>query len=51
MIYHTTLDTPEFVPAVGLAYSERAFLKIIDETNKMTMAAIRGTEKLPNPIK
>ncbi len=51
VIYHTTLDTPEFVPAVGLAYSERAFLKIIDETNKMTMAAIRGTEKLPNPIK
>jgi hypothetical protein len=51
VIYHTTLDTPEFVPAVGLGWSERAFLKIIDETNKMTMAQIRGTEKLPNPIK
>ena len=51
VIYHTTLDTPELVPAVGLAYSERAFLKILDETNKMTMAEIRGTEKLPNPIK
>jgi peptidase M28-like protein len=51
VIYHTTLDTPELVPAVGLAYSERAFLKIIDDTNKMTMAQIRGTEKLPNPIK
>ena len=51
VIYHTTLDTPELVPAVGLAYSERAFLKILDETNKMTMAAIKGTEKLPNPIK
>ena len=51
VIYHTTLDTPEFVPAVGLAFSERAFLKIIDETNKMTMAQIRGADKLPNPIR
>jgi hypothetical protein len=51
VIYHTTLDTPELVPAVGLAWSERAFLKIIDETNKMTMAQIRGSSKLPNPIK
>jgi hypothetical protein len=51
VIYHTTLDTPEFVPAVGLAYSERALLKIIDETNKMTMAQIRGADKLPNPIR
>jgi hypothetical protein len=51
VIYHTTLDTPELVPAVGLAYSERAFLKIIDDTNKMTMAEIRGPDKLPNPIK
>jgi hypothetical protein len=48
--YHTTLDTPEFVPAVGLGWSERAFLKIIDETNKMTMPQIRGPAKLPNPI-
>jgi hypothetical protein len=51
VIYHTTLDTPELVPAVGLAWSERAFLKILDETNKQTMAQIRGSIKLPNPIK
>ncbi len=51
VIYHTTLDTPELVPAVGLGWSERAFLKIIDEANKMSMAQIRGKEKLPNPIK
>jgi hypothetical protein len=51
VIYHTSLDTPELVPAVGLAYSERAFLKILDETDKMTMAQIRGKDKLPNPIK
>lgn len=51
VIYHTSLDTPELVPAVGLGWSERAFLKILDETNQMTMAQIRGTEKLPNPIR
>ncbi|MGZ6317291.1 MAG: M28 family peptidase [Anaerolineales bacterium] len=51
VIYHTSLDTPELVPAVGLGWSERAFLKIIDDTNKMTMAEIRGKDKLPNPIK
>jgi hypothetical protein len=50
VIYHTTLDVPELVPAVGLAYSERAFLKIFDEANKMTMAELRGTAKLPNPL-
>jgi hypothetical protein len=49
VIYHTTLDVPELVPAVGLAYSERAFLKVFDEANKMTMAEIRGG-KLPNPL-
>ena len=42
---------PGAEPPVGLAHSERAFLNILDETNKMTMADIRGTEKLPNPIK
>lgn len=51
VIYHTTLDTPEFVPAVGLTYSARAFLKIFDEANTMTMAEIRGPEKLPNPVR
>jgi hypothetical protein len=51
VIYHTSIDTPELVPAVGLGWSERAFLKIIDETNKMTMARIRGNDKLPNPIR
>ena len=51
VIYHTTLDTPELVPAVGLAYSERAFLKVLDETAKMTMAQIRGEAKLPNPLR
>jgi hypothetical protein len=51
VIYHTTLDTPELVPAVGLTYSARAFLKILDESNRMTMAELRGTAPLPNAIK
>jgi hypothetical protein len=51
VIYHTSLDTPELVPAVGLGWSERAFLSIIDTANKMTMAQLRGTAKLPNPIR
>ena len=50
IIYHTTLDTPELVPAVGLAYTERAFLSIIDKANKMTLAQIRGTAPLPNAL-
>jgi hypothetical protein len=50
IIYHSTLDTPELVPAVGLAYSERAFLSIIDKANKMTLAQIRGDKPMPNPL-
>ena len=49
VIYHTTLDTPELVPAVGLAYSERAFLSIIDQANRLSRADLRG-DKLPNPL-
>ena len=49
VIYHTTLDTPELVPAVGLGWSERAFLSILDETSKWPMARIRGDAPLPNP--
>ncbi len=51
VIYHTSIDTPELVPAVGLGWSERAFLKIIDEANKMPIPEIRGLAKLPNPLR
>jgi hypothetical protein len=40
VIYHTTLDTAELVPAWGLEDATRAFLKIIDGANKMTKQAI-----------
>ena len=40
MIYHTTLDTADLVPAWGLEDATRAFLKIIDNVNRMTKAEI-----------
>ncbi len=51
VIYHTTLDVPELVPAAGLTYSARAFMKVLDEANTMTAAELRGPDKLPNPIR
>jgi hypothetical protein len=40
VIYHTTLDTADLVPAVGLEDATRAFLKIIDGVNRMTKQEI-----------
>jgi len=40
VIYHTTLDTADLVPAWGLEDATRAFLKIIDGANKMTKQEI-----------
>lgn len=40
--YHTSMDTPELVPASGLESSVQAFAKIIDEVNRMDMRDIRG---------
>ena len=41
VIYHTTMDTPALVPAWGMEAATRAFLKIIDGANKMSMAELR----------
>ena len=40
-IYHTDLDRAELVPEPGLEAAVRAFAKIIDEVNKVDMAALR----------
>jgi len=40
VIYHTTLDTPDLVPAWGLEDATRAFLSIIDKANRMTRREI-----------
>lgn len=41
VIYHTTLDIPELVPAEGLERSTRAFLEIIDQANTMSLEELR----------
>lgn len=45
VIYHTTLDIPDLVPAEGLERSTRAFLGIIDRTNGMSLQELRTREK------
>jgi hypothetical protein len=42
VIYHTSLDVPELVPATGLERATRAFAAILDRANAMTMAQLRG---------
>jgi hypothetical protein len=42
VIYHTTLDTPELVPAEGMERATRAFLSVIDQVNEMTLAELRS---------
>ena len=42
VIYHTSLDTPELVPASGLERSTRAFAAALDRANGMTMSQLRG---------
>jgi hypothetical protein len=41
VIYHTTLDIPELVPAEGLERSTRAFMSIIDQVNGMRLDELR----------
>jgi hypothetical protein len=41
-VYHTDIDTLSAVPAYGLEQSARAFARIIDEANKLEIAALRG---------
>ena len=42
VVYHTSLDTPDLVPAEGMSRSVRAFASIIDHVNRMTIAQPRG---------
>ena len=39
--FHTDMDSPQSVPAFGLEQSARAFLRIIDETNKVDLRELR----------
>jgi len=47
VIYHTSLDIPELVPAAGLERATRAFAAAIDRANEMTMAQLRGPDFPP----
>jgi hypothetical protein len=42
IIYHTSLDTPELVPAEGQARATRAFASIIDKVNQMSIPQLKG---------
>jgi hypothetical protein len=48
VIYHTSLDVPELVPASGLERSTRAFVAALDRANAMTMKELRG-DSFPPP--
>jgi len=41
VIYHTTLDIPELVPAEGLERYTRAFLSIMDKVNELELNELR----------
>jgi hypothetical protein len=47
VIYHTSLDTPDLVPATGLERATRAFAAALDRVNKMTMTQLRGPKFTP----
>lgn len=42
VIYHTSLDTPDLVPATGLERATRAFAAALDRANGMTLEELRG---------
>ena len=48
VIYHTSLDAPDLVPASGLERSTRAFAAALDRVNEMTMTQLRGESFPPS---
>ncbi len=46
VIYHTTLDTAQLVPAWGMEAATRAFLKIIDGANTMSLDELKAQPEL-----
>ena len=41
VFYHTELDIPELVPEAGLESMLRAYVKIMDEVNKLDLSKLR----------
>ncbi len=46
--FHTDLETPETVPWTGLEASTRAYVRIIDEVNKLDLSVLQRPEE-PTP--
>jgi hypothetical protein len=46
-VYHTDMDTLDAVPAHGLEQSARAFAKVIDEVNKLSLEQLRANIPIP----
>ena len=49
VIYHTTLDTPELVPAEGLRRSAKAFLEIIEAASALSVEELRVDSPTSSP--
>jgi hypothetical protein len=47
VLYHTSLDTLEWTPASGMEAVARAYMKIIDGVNKMSIDEVRGPNFKP----
>lgn len=48
VIYHTSLDVPDLVPASGLERTTRAFAAALDRVNTMTLQQLRGGQFPPS---
>jgi Iap family predicted aminopeptidase len=46
-LYHTSIESPEIVPAYGLEQTTRVFAKIIDEVNQLDLTALRQNIPVP----
>ena len=48
--YHSTADTVDFVPAVGIQQATQAYAYILDQINKMDMNQVRLPKKSQQQI-
>lgn len=46
--FHSDAETPETIPAWGLEASTRAYAKIIDQVNRLSLAELRGPQPTPS---
>ena len=51
VFYHTSIDTMDWTPAVGMEAVARAYLKVIDTANQMTVSEIKGPNFPPPDLR